>query len=46
VLNPNALVRVQDELQQIRGEGGTDLGLEDDDTWAVVDNAWHGSHLK
>jgi hypothetical protein len=42
VLNPEALVLVRDELKR-KGEGrGTDLELEeDDDTWAVVDNARH-----
>jgi hypothetical protein len=42
VLHPDALVLVRDELKRIRDGRGTDLELEeDDDTWAVVDNARH-----
>ena len=42
VQDPEALlVGVRDELQRIRRGCGTDHELEqDDDTWAVVDNAW------
>jgi hypothetical protein len=33
-------VGIRDELQQIREGRGTDLELEeDDDVWAIVDNA-------
>jgi hypothetical protein len=40
VLHPEALVAVRDELRRIRAGRGTDLELEeDDDVWAVVDNA-------
>ena len=40
VLNSEALVGVRDELQRIREGRGTDLELEeDDDVWAVVENA-------
>jgi hypothetical protein len=40
VQHPDALVLVRDELKRIREGRGTDLELEeDDDTWAVVDNA-------
>jgi hypothetical protein len=41
VLNPGALVAVRDELHVIQNGCGRDHELEqDDDTWAVVDNAW------
>jgi hypothetical protein len=40
VLNPEALVAVRDELQLIRAGRGRDHELEeDDDAWAVIDNA-------
>jgi hypothetical protein len=40
VRHPDALVLVRDELKRISEGRGTDLELEeDDDTWAVVDNA-------
>jgi hypothetical protein len=40
VLHPEALVAVRDEVRRIRAGRGTDLELEeDDDTWAIVDNA-------
>jgi hypothetical protein len=41
VQNPSALVAVRNELQRVREGQGSDLELEeDDDRWAVVDNAW------
>ena len=41
VQDPEALLGVRDELTRIREGRGTDHELEkDDDTWAVVDNAW------
>jgi hypothetical protein len=41
VLHPEALIAVRDELQRIRAGRGTDYELEeDDDRWAIVDNAW------
>jgi hypothetical protein len=40
VLHPEALLTVRDELRRIRAGRGTDHELEeDDDVWAVVDNA-------
>ena len=41
VQDPQALIGVRDELQRIRRGRGTDHELEeDDDRWAIVDNAW------
>jgi hypothetical protein len=40
VLNSEALVEVRDELRRIREGRGRDHELEeDDDAWAVIDNA-------
>jgi hypothetical protein len=40
VIHPEALVAVRDELRRIRAGRGIDLELEEnDDVWAVVDNA-------